>query len=77
MRLKHFECQTKKASEYDQEKHKHTPQTNPWHHGEEPQKSWPSEARGHKTPGKQFKQSNQLSFPHQTDCKIRRTQSTE
>ena len=30
-----------------------------------------------KTSGRQLKQSNQLSLPHQDDCKLRRTQSTK
>ena len=52
--------------------HNHTPQTNPRHREEEPQNTG-----CHKTSGRQLKQSNQLSFPHQDDCKTRRTQSTE
>ena len=37
-------------------------QTNPWHHEEVPHNN-------HETPGRQTKQSNPLSFPHQDDCK--------
>ena len=51
--------------------HNHTPQTNPRHRKEEPQNIDCT-----KTPGRQLKQSNQLSLPHQGDCKTRRTQST-
>ena len=43
--------------------HNHKPQTNPWHHKEEPHNQ-------HKTPGKQTKQSNQLSFPHQDETRM-------
>ena len=39
-------------------------QTTPWHREEEPLKH-------HETPGKQIKQSNQLSLPHQDDCNTR------
>ena len=41
--------------------HNHKPQTTLWHREEEP-------LNHHKTPGRQFKQSNQLSLPHQDDC---------
>ena len=44
--------------------HNHKLQTNPWHREEEPHNN-------HETPGRQTKQSNQLSLPHQDDCKIR------
>ena len=37
-------------------------QTNSCHHEEEPHTN-------HETPGRQTKQSNQLSLPHQDDCK--------
>ena len=47
--------------------HNHTPQTIPRHRKEEPQNS-----DCHKTSGRQVKQSNQVSLPHQNDCKIRR-----
>ena len=39
-------------------------QTNPWYREEEPHNN-------HETPGRQTKQSNQLSLPHQDDCKTR------
>ena len=45
--------------------HNHKLQTNPWHHEEEPHNN-------QEKPGKQTKQSNQLSLPHQDDCKTRR-----
>ena len=38
--------------------HNHKLQTTPWHREEEP-------LNHHKTPGRQIKQSNQLSLPHQ------------
>ena len=38
--------------------HNHKPQTTPWHCGEEP-------LNQHATSGRQIKQSNQLSLPHQ------------
>ena len=41
--------------------HNHKLQTTPWHREEEP-------LNHHKTPGRQIKQSNQLSLPHQDDC---------
>ena len=44
--------------------HNHKPKTNPWHREEEPHDH-------HETPGRQTKQSNQLSLPHQDDCKTR------
>ena len=37
--------------------HNHKLQTTPWHREEEP-------LNHHKTPGRQIKQSNQLSLPH-------------
>ena len=40
-------------------------QTNPWHRKEVPHNN-------HETPGRQTKQSNQLSLPHQDDCITRR-----
>ena len=43
------------------EYHNHKRRTNPWHHEEEP----------HETPGRQTKQSNQLSLHHQDDFKTR------
>ena len=42
--------------------HNHKLQTNPWHRKEKPHNN-------HKTPGRQTKQCNQLSLPHQDDCK--------
>ena len=48
--------------------HNHKPQTTLWHREEEP-------LNHHETPGRQIKQSNQLSLPHQDDCNTRRTQS--
>ena len=44
--------------------HNHKPQTTPWHREEEP-------LNHHKTPGRQIKQSNQLSLPHEDDCNTR------
>ena len=44
--------------------HNHKLQTTPWHREEEP-------LNHHKTPGRQIKQSNQLSLPHQDDCNIK------
>ena len=38
--------------------HNHKLQTNPWHREEEPHNN-------HETPGRQTKQSNQPSLPHQ------------
>ena len=38
--------------------HNHKPQTTPWRREEEP-------LNHHETPGRQIKQSNQLSHPHQ------------
>ena len=45
--------------------HNHKLQTNPWHREEEPHNN-------HKAPGRQTKQSNQLSLRHQGDRKTRR-----
>ena len=44
--------------------HNHKSQTTPWHREEEP-------LNHHETPGRQNKQSNQLSLPHQDDCNTR------
>ena len=41
--------------------HNHKPQTTLWHREEEP-------LNYYETPGRQIKQSNQLSLPHQDDC---------
>ena len=51
-----------KVSEYDKKYHNHNLQTNPWHREEE-------QHNNHETPGRQTKQSNQPSIPHQYDCK--------
>ena len=44
--------------------HNHKLQANPWHREEEPHNN-------HKTPERQTNESNQLSHPHQDDCKTR------
>ena len=44
--------------------HNREPQTTPWHREEEL-------LNHHETPGRQIKQSNQLSLPHQDDCNTR------
>ena len=44
--------------------HNHKLQTTLWHREEEP-------LNHHETPGRQIKQSNQLSLPHQDDCNTR------
>ena len=45
--------------------HNYKPQTTQWrHHEEEPHNN-------HEKPGRQIKQSNQLSLPHQDDCNTR------
>ena len=49
------------VSEYDQEIPLSQTADNPWHREEEP-------LNHHETPGRQIKQSNQLSLPHQDDC---------
>ena len=48
--------------------HNHKQQTTPWHCEEEPDTN-------HVTPGRQIKQSNQLSLLRQDDCKTRREKS--
>ena len=48
--------------------HNHKLQTNPWHHKEEPHNN-------HETPGRQTKQSNQLSRPIKMIAKVEWTQS--
>ena len=53
-----------KNSENDQEIPQSQMQTSRWHQEEEPNNN-------HETPGRQTKQSNQLSLPHQDDCKTR------
>ena len=50
--------------------HNHKLQTTPWHREEEP-------LNHHETPGRQIKQSNQLSLPHQDDCNTRITRILE
>ena len=61
-------CSWKKVSEIVSELirkyHNHKPQTTPWHREEEP-------LNHHETPGRQIKQSNQLSLPHQDDFNTR------
>ena len=44
--------------------HHHEPQTTPWHRKEEP-------LNHGETPGRQIKQSNQLSLPYKDDCNTR------
>ena len=44
--------------------HNYKLQTTPWHCEDEP-------PNNHKTPGRQIKQRNQLSLPHQDDCNTR------
>ena len=44
--------------------HYHKPQTTPWHREEET-------LNHHETPGRQTKQSSQLTLPHQDDCNTR------
>ena len=44
--------------------HNHKPQTAPWHREQEP-------LNHHETPGRQIKQSNQLSLPLKDDCNTR------
>ena len=65
-RIAVFEAETcpiqeKIVSEYDQEIPHHKLQTTLWHREEEP-------LNHHETPGRQIKQSIQLSLPHQDDC---------
>ena len=59
--LKHLKFDSKIVSEYDQEIQQYKPQTSPWHRKEET-------LNHHETPGRQIKQSKQLSLPHQNDC---------
>ena len=51
-------------SEHDQEIPHLQTTDNPWHREEEP-------LNHHETPGRQIKQSNQLSLHHQDDCNTR------
>ena len=53
-----------KNSEYDQEISQSKTADNPWHREEEP-------LNHQETPGRQIKQSNQLSLPHQDDYSTR------
>ena len=53
------------VSEYDQEIQQSQIQTTPRHREEEPLNHHET------TPGRQIKQSNQLSLPHQDDCNTR------
>ena len=55
---------SKIVSEYDQEIPQSQTVDNPLHREEEP-------LNHHETPGRQIKQSNQLSLPHQDDCNTR------
>ena len=55
---------TKIVCEYDKEIPQSQTAEKPMAMKEEPHNN-------HKTPGRQTKQSNQLSFPHQDDCKTR------
>ena len=48
----------------DRKYHNHKLQTHPWHREEEPHNNY-------ETPGRQTKQSNQLTLPHQDDCKTK------
>ena len=57
-------CSISKIVSMIRKYHNHKLQTNLWHHEEEPHNN-------HKTPGRQTKQSNQLSLPHQDDCKTK------
>ena len=57
-------CLFVKNSEYDQEIPQSQTADKPWNCEEEPHNN-------HETPGRQTKQSNQLSLPHQDDCKTR------
>ena len=51
-------------SEYDQDIQQSQTADKPWHREEEPHDN-------HMTPGRQTRRSNQLSLPHQDDCKTR------
>ena len=52
------------VSEYDQEIPQSQTAANPWHREEEP-------LNHHETPGRQIKQSDQLSLAYQDDCNTR------
>ena len=57
----------KKQSSMTRKYYNHTLQTNPPHHEEVQQNN-----NSHKTPGRQTEKSNQLSLPHQDNCKTRK-----
>ena len=57
-------CCSPGNSEYDQEIPQSQTADNPVNREEEP-------LNHHETPGRQIKQSNQLSLPHQDDCNTR------
>ena len=59
-----MKAQPKIVSEYDQKIPQSQPQTSPWQCEKEP-------LNHQETPGRQIKQSNQLSLPHQDDCNSR------
>ena len=59
-----MESPSKIVSKYDQEIPQSQTADNPWHSEEEP-------LNHYETPGRQTKQSNQLSYPHQDDCNSR------
>ena len=59
-----FMRKAKKVSEYDQEIPQSQTAASPWHCEEEP-------LNYHETTGRQIKQSNQFSLPHQDDCNTR------
>ena len=52
------------VNEYDQEIPQSQTADTPWYREEEP-------LNHHETPGRQIKQSNQLSLPHQDNCNAR------
>ena len=62
--LNYFSLRLKIVSDYIRKYHKHKPQATPWHREEEP-------LNHHEIPGRQNKQSNQLSLLHQDDCNNR------
>ena len=63
--LKYFDhISNKKIESMIRKYHSHKLQTNPRYREEESHNN-------HETPGRQKKQSNQLSLPHQNDCKAR------
>ena len=64
MSSKQPEAILKIVSEYDQEIPQSQTADNPLHREEEP-------LNHNETPGRQMKQSNQLSLPHKDDCSTR------